>query len=158
MIGSKSAFNFQLNKGVPLNDDDGIFGSIAPFVSKSKYRELPQSPYDYPNAWRLPSLPLPLLMKVAKFSSARQIYKKQPQPQTYTLSGITRDLTGAILPNCVVNLFATATNAFLQTTTSDANGAYTFSGASGGNAQFVVSYKVGTPDVAGTTINQLYGS
>ena len=78
-------------------------------------------------------------------------------PTRFTLSGITKDNTGAILGSCVVNVFRTSDNVFIGTTTSDAvTGAYSYSGI-GQVDHFEVSYKAGSPDVAGTTVNTLRG-
>ena len=71
-----------------------------------------------------------------------------------TLTGVTRDANGAILAGCVVDLFDTLTDTKQQATVSDANGVFWFSLMAPG-PYYVVSYKVGSPDVAGTSINIL---
>lgn len=158
MIRSATSHNFKMNRSLATDAGGEELGRGPMAPRLSLVRDLPQSPYDYADAWRLPTLPIPLLLRVGKFTGAERIFKKQPQPQTFSLSGVTRDSTGAVLANCVVNLFATTTNAFIATVTSDANGAYSFSVASPGIHQFIVSYKSGSPDVAGTSLNNLYGS
>lgn len=73
--------------------------------------------------------------------------------------GVTRDSTGTILGSCNVQLFETATDRYVADTTSDAaTGEYEFRSASLSTAYFVVAYKAGSPDVAGTTVNTLVGS
>lgn len=72
--------------------------------------------------------------------------------RNYTISGVTKDSGGTALGNCAVKLFNSATNALEQQTTSDASGNYSFQ-ASKTAAWFVVAYKAGSPDVAGTTVN-----
>jgi hypothetical protein len=74
---------------------------------------------------------------------------------TYTLSGVTRDATGNPLPSVVVEVYDTASNAYLGTATSDGVGAYTATLSSSTSACFAVGYLVGSPDVAGTTLNNL---
>lgn len=87
------------------------------------------------------------------------VHELLPKPPTdFTISGITRDSAGAVLVSCVVNLFRTSDNVLMQSTTSDATtGAYTFTGTGQIN-QFLVSYKAGSPDVAGTSRNDLMGA
>lgn len=88
---------------------------------------------------------------VNKLTSDTPIFQRP-----YAVSGITKDSTGAILPNCVVTLYRTADNTFATQITSDANGAYSFP-ASSELTHYAVAYKVGAPDVAGTTVNTLVG-
>lgn len=76
-----------------------------------------------------------------------------------SITGITRDSAGAVLGNCVVELFETATDFRLQRVTSDANGIFTFTAAKfSPSTHYIVAYKAGSPDVAGTTLNTLTGS
>lgn len=76
------------------------------------------------------------------------------------ISGFTRDSTGAILGGCVVELYATATDVALYKTTSDATtGAFTFTSAGFSPlTHYIVAYKAGATDVAGTSINTLVGT
>lgn len=76
-------------------------------------------------------------------------------PTTYSLSGTTRNLRGAVLPSVDVLVFDTATEDFLGTATSDASGAYTVTLSASSTAVFAVGYLAGSPDVAGTTLNNL---
>ncbi len=76
-------------------------------------------------------------------------------PTTYTLSGTTRNSRGTPLPNVVVDVFNEATEAFLGTATSNASGAYTVTLSASSTAVFAVGYLAGSPDVAGTTLNNL---
>jgi hypothetical protein len=79
-------------------------------------------------------------------------------PARLSISGITKDSTGAVLGSCVVALFRTVANVFVESTTSDpVTGAYAFSTVGSGQAYYVVAYKPGSPDVAGTTVNTLAG-
>jgi hypothetical protein len=75
------------------------------------------------------------------------------------ISGVTKDSTGAVLGSCVVHLFRTSGDLEIDMTTSDAStGAYSFSGVGLGETYYVVAYKAGSPDVAGTTVNTLIGA
>jgi hypothetical protein len=73
------------------------------------------------------------------------------------VSGVTKDSTGTPLAGCVVKLFLTATDRLVAQTVSDGGGYYAFSV---GPAQlyYAVSYLVGSPDVAGTSVHTLVGA
>lgn len=88
------------------------------------------------------------------------VHELLPKPAyNFTISGITKDSTGAVLGSCTVKLFATATDTLLQTITSDATtGAYQFLYTSPFFACYVVAYKAGSPDVSGTTVNTIVGT
>lgn len=86
----------------------------------------------------------------------------RPSPAQYgsrNVSGITRDVTGAVLGSCTVDLFVAGTNAWVATVTSDpTTGAYSFPvQTNDGTAYFVRCYKVGAPNVFGTSDNSLVG-
>jgi len=74
------------------------------------------------------------------------------------ISGITRDASGVPMAGVTVKLFRTADNVLREVVTSDATGNYTFSAINDGAAYYVVAYKAGAPDVAGTSTNVLVGS
>lgn len=86
------------------------------------------------------------------FSEVTPIFEER----NFTIVGVTKDSTGAALGNCTVNLFSTATNTLAQTTISDASGNYSFV-VDKTQLWYIVSYKAGAPDVAGTTVNTLAG-
>jgi hypothetical protein len=88
------------------------------------------------------------------------VHQLLPYPPTYfRIVGTTKDSTGAVLGNCVVDWFDTPTDVRLGTTTSDANGLFEFrSAGQPPNAYYLVAYKAGSPDVAGTTVNTLVGT
>jgi len=75
------------------------------------------------------------------------------------ISGVTRDSVGSILGSCVVELYETLTDLPLQKVTSDAvTGAFTFTAARySPTTHYIVAYKAGSPDQAGTTLNTLTG-
>lgn len=78
------------------------------------------------------------------------------EEKNFLVSGITTDNLGAALGNCTVNLFNTVTNVLSQTTTSDANGNYSFI-LDKTQTWYCVAYKAGSPDVSGVTVNTLVG-
>lgn len=74
------------------------------------------------------------------------------------ISGITKDSSGVALGNCTVDLFRTIDDVLQQRTTSDGGGNYALDPVNNGNGPYyIVAYKVGAPDVAGTTVNTLLG-
>lgn len=80
-----------------------------------------------------------------------------PTGRHYVISGVTKDRAGLVLPACTVKLFRTSDDALTATTLSDAStGAFSFGGLNT-VAYYVVAYKAGSPDVAGTTVNTLVG-
>jgi len=77
--------------------------------------------------------------------------------RNFTITGVTRDATGAALGSCTVRLFNTATNGLEQTVISDASGNYAFV-VDKTQAYYTVEYKAGAPDVRGTSNNTLAGT
>lgn len=75
----------------------------------------------------------------------------------YSISGVTKDSAGAALGGCRVELFRTADDSSVSHVQSDANGAYIVP-ASNLLQHYLVAYKAGSPDVAGTTVNTLVGT
>jgi hypothetical protein len=73
-----------------------------------------------------------------------------------TVTGVTKDSTGASLAACTVTLFCTNNNAPQSSTVSDGSGNYTLT-ANVSGPYYVVAYKAGAPDVEGTTVNTLVG-
>lgn len=84
----------------------------------------------------------------------KRIYFRQQDYSNLYLMGVTRDTTGNTLGLCRVMVFRTEDNSFVGETTSDASGNYTILMNKAG-AFFVVSYKAGSPDVTGATVNTL---
>lgn len=76
----------------------------------------------------------------------------------FTISGITKDSAGAVLGNCTLELFETGTDRFMEKTTSNGSGYYYFKSPLRSASYYVVAYKAGSPDVAGTTVNTLAGA
>jgi len=81
--------------------------------------------------------------------------QKDKVKQRWVISGITKDSTVAALPNCIVQLFNTNNDTFIAEVVSNSIGYYEFTLDGNVNPKYAVAYLVGSPDVAGTTINTL---
>lgn len=73
------------------------------------------------------------------------------------ISGVTKDSTGAVLAGATVQIFNTSTGLLVDTVVSDSAGNYYASDPNAVNC-FAVAYEAGSPDVAGTTKNNLTGT
>jgi hypothetical protein len=73
----------------------------------------------------------------------------------FRVTGITRDSAGAALGNCTVKLFQSSTDIEVVETTSDGSGNFTCSLGNNAGYFYLVAYKPGAPDVAGTSVNTL---
>lgn len=84
----------------------------------------------------------------------------------YGISGITRDAYGSPVGGVTVNLFKTSYNAvngipantLVDSKVSDAVGAFTVVSPYYPDAHYIVTYKAGSPDIFGTTVNTLIGA
>jgi hypothetical protein len=76
------------------------------------------------------------------------------EERNFTITGVTKDAAGAPLAGVTVKLFNTATDLVEQQTVSDASGNYSFV-CDKTMRWYIVSYLAGSPDVAGTTRNDL---
>jgi len=82
-------------------------------------------------------------------------FRSQPfSTASVYVSGVTRDSTGSALGSVTVQLFRTLDDCFLGEAVSDGAGNYTVR-APGTGPFYLVAYKAGSPDVAGTTVNTL---
>jgi hypothetical protein len=70
------------------------------------------------------------------------------------MSGVSRDTAGVALGICSVILFRTQDRSLVAETVSDSGGNWSLIVRKGGPF-FLVEYKVGSPDVAGTSLNTL---
>src|SRR4051812_37086431 len=72
-----------------------------------------------------PGIPKPLMLKLRNRTIIPIGRSVLPQPGVKLLiSGVTRDKDGTALGTCVVSLFRTVDNAFMEQLTSDAVGAF----------------------------------
>jgi hypothetical protein len=105
-----------------------------------------------------PGIPKPIMMRMRGRTVIPIMKTLRPTPGVRLLiSGVTRDKDGTALATCAVSLFRTSDNAIMEQTTSDGVGAFAFSAVGLGESYYVVAYKAGSPDVAGTTVNTLVG-
>lgn len=82
-------------------------------------------------------------------------FDDQGGQQVKKIIGMTLDSTGAPLGSCIVQGYLTATDAFVGQMTSDSGGYYELPTAYSGQNHYIVAYKAGSPDVAGTSVNTL---
>lgn len=105
-----------------------------------------------------PTVPKPILLPILRNLKFAGRTRQQPMPVTVLrIFGVTKDSVGSVLASCTVALFETLTNKYIESTISDDSGNYEFRSASLSTTYYVVAYKAGSPDVAGTTINTLVG-
>lgn len=86
------------------------------------------------------------------------VFKRLVFKGQFLISGITRDSTGAVLASCDVHLVDTQTDIEVAQTISGGDGSYSFQRGSNSTPHYIVAYKVGSPDVAGTTRNDIYAT
>ena len=82
------------------------------------------------------------------------IYRNPGVQKNYAISGITRDSAAVPIGSCRVELYQTGGDIPTLTTISDASGNFRFD-SPGSGPFYLVAYKAGAPDVAGTSINTL---
>lgn len=72
------------------------------------------------------------------------------------IRGTTVDSVDAPVANAIVQGFVTATDAYVGEVTSAEDGTYTLGTETAAGVQhYLVAYKAGSPDIAGTTVNTL---
>jgi hypothetical protein len=72
------------------------------------------------------------------------------------IRGVTKDNVGTPVANAIVQGFVTATDIFIGEVTSRDDGTYTLMTEQlKTTAHYLVAYKAGSPDIAGTTVNTL---
>jgi hypothetical protein len=100
----------------------------------------------------------------------RAVWQEQPEKYSGAVSkmafvGVTRDAYGTALGDCTVKLYKTADGAYpgtkdrlLYEAVSDASGNFAVYTPYYPDTHYMVSYKAGSPDVEGTTVNTLIGA
>lgn len=83
------------------------------------------------------------------FDRKRNLYKFVVNGITPT--GATKDSTGTPLGGCRVDLFETGSNMFIQSTTSDGSGNYSFYVNGNSSTYYCRAYKAGATNLFGTT-------
>lgn len=76
----------------------------------------------------------------------------------YHITGVTKNASGSALASCTVKLFRASDDLLIASTTSDGSGSYSFNVGNNTTQYYLVAYKAGSPDVAGTTKNTLVGA
>lgn len=72
------------------------------------------------------------------------------------IRGTCKDSGGTAVANAIVQGFVTATDAFVGEVTANTDGTYTLGTEQlKATAHYLVAYKAGSPDIAGTTVNTL---
>lgn len=82
------------------------------------------------------------------------VYRSPGATANFQLAGVTRDSSGNALASCRVELFITARDVAIAEAISDASGNFAFD-MPGTGPFYLVAYKAGGTDVAGTTVNTL---
>ena len=70
--------------------------------------------------------------------------------------GVSRSASGAVLPGATVKAFRTSDDIKVSQTVSGLDGTYVLT-VLNLHQHYLVSYKAGSPDVYGTTVNNLVG-
>lgn len=78
--------------------------------------------------------------------------------QRLKIRGITRDSAGTALGSCLVQCFRTSDDLLVSESFSDSGGYFEAPTQYSGSAHYLVCYKGGSPDVAGTSVNTLMPS
>jgi hypothetical protein len=77
----------------------------------------------------------------------------------YGVEGVTRDVYGTPIGGCTVKLYRTLTDELVSATISEAStGAFLASTPYYPETHYLVSYKAGSPDLSGTSVNTLIGA
>lgn len=147
---------------MPWNEEDR-----PPQINFGRVDLPPTAAYTAPSNFGLCALNLvsiqKKLLRAVPYSAAMKypgvVHELKPiPPKYYSISGVTRDSAGAALGNCTVHLIGSTNDAIYEQKVSDASGAFEFRSASPKQNFYLVAYKPGSPDVAGTTINTLIGT
>lgn len=81
-----------------------------------------------------------------------------PTQPPIRLTGVTRNSSGSALGNVSIEVFVANTGQLVERLTSDGSGNFTTSPVGLGTLYQIDAYLTGSPDVAGTTKNDLQGA
>lgn len=73
----------------------------------------------------------------------------------FFIRGTSRDSAGVALANCIIQGFRTSDDLYVGQVVSDAAGNFALPTPYSGTAHYLVAYKAGSPDVAGTSVNTI---
>lgn len=79
-------------------------------------------------------------------------------PGMLKIRGTTRDSSGNPLGNCIVQGFRTSDDLYVGEVTSDSAGYFELPTPYSGTNHYLLAYKAGSPDIAGSTVNTLQPS
>jgi hypothetical protein len=131
--------------GLPFKQNT-FGGWVVP--AQRKYENLRRLGTVFVNPNRPQTNQVPLLVRFP-------VVAQQTGASSFTISGIAYDSTGSTpQAGAVVDLFRTAGDVLEQSTVSDSSGAFWFSQMQAGPF-YIVAYKPGSPDIAGTTVNTI---
>lgn len=110
-------------------------------------------------------LPLPLQLKMSEIRARGSPSGIGPSWQgslplpakQYKIGGVIRDSSQVVQAGVTVDLFLSASDTKIDTTTSDANGVYAFLSAGPSEFYYCVAYLAGAPDKFATTLQTLQG-
>ena len=97
--------------------------------------------------------PRPLASPGDRFMRGKPFRSRPFSTYNATISGVTRDGSGTALGGCTVRLFG-PDDVLIAIVVSDGSGAFAFYPSRSG-PYYLVAYRAGAPDVAGTTLNTL---
>jgi protocatechuate 3,4-dioxygenase beta subunit len=74
---------------------------------------------------------------------------------TKFIQGVCKDSNNNTVSGAIVQGFITATDIYVGETTCDSNGNYELGTVYPATSHYLVAYRAGSPDIAGTTVNTL---
>jgi hypothetical protein len=85
------------------------------------------------------------------------VVEPRPPATRWTFSGFTYDATAVALASCSVELYRSDNDLVTGSFVSNSDGSWLINSNNGGR-HYLVAYKTGSPDLAGTTLNTLQSS
>jgi hypothetical protein len=82
-------------------------------------------------------------------------YDESGGQQQKKIIGTTLDASGNPLASCVIQCYLTSNDVFVGQVTSDSGGYYELPSYFSAQTHYLVAYKPGAPDVAGTSVNTI---
>lgn len=76
----------------------------------------------------------------------------------FGVTGVTRDVYGSPLGGCTVKIFRTSDDVLVSSIVSDPLGAFTVTTPYYPDTHYLVTYKTGSPDTFGSSVNTIQGA
>jgi hypothetical protein len=140
------------------------------FKKRSLYGKINFGQYDQPPVFRDfggDRFPLPLVVATSSMRGSAElrlpplkkpkVVSARPPPTRPRFSGFSLTNIGGVLSGCDVVLYRTDTDAVVTRFTTGADGSWLMNSNNSGT-HYLVAYKAGSPDVAGTTLDTLRAS